>query len=70
MKKMTFFFSRIWIITRQPFSLIVGHSKKFVGIANIFKYVFSFNQGIDILGLILFVCQIKKVLESGVRVRQ
>ena len=29
MKKMTFFFSRIWIITRQPFSLNVGHSKKF-----------------------------------------
>ena len=28
-KEMTFFFSRIWIITRQPFSLNVGHSKKF-----------------------------------------
>jgi hypothetical protein len=25
----TCFFSRIWIITRQPFSLNVGHSKKF-----------------------------------------
>ena len=29
-KETTFFFSRIWIITRQPFSLNVGHSKKFV----------------------------------------